>query len=1265
MFRLLWILFFFIAFNCYSQTVSLSEANSAAETWFQIVSKNDDVKIKNTHTYDYNKITSLYIIEFDPIGFVLLSAQKNCEPILGYSVSNKVSFPIDSTVIKWFNHYSEQIEYINQTNYSNKKNQNKWKTLINNDKKDLPELNTIIEPLLKTKWNQGEDWNDFCPADPDGPGGHAWVGCVAVPMAQVMKYWEYPTYGSSDYSYVHENYGNIGVNFNHHGYTYQIMPNDYPNDEIRKLLFHCGVAIKMNYGPESSIAYSSRDVGFAMKNYFNFSTKIYCLKREDYSLSIWLAKIKTELDNERPIIYNGFPENDIGHSFNIDGYDNEDMFHINWGWGGIYDGYYSLDDLTPGNHDYSYYQNAYFNIYPDIPEKVNSFDLQLNENNEVELSWEFVSNSLCATYARPMESTHVWNVGWERATFYSIYELNQNQIIELNTLAHTFYDFYDDPPQARYFTFRIYASDGSTVLYESPSIAANANCETVFTLQEPLTISTDFYVSIVPESPTDIYSWGKRIVMDQEPLYSYIGSAGNWTLSRYDEYGYEWITSIYYKDNVNNNNRNDQYILSDNIGANIYRNGSLHGSTFNNDFTDLNPINGTNSYYVKTFLGTVDNESEPSNILTIDVDNITPVIFIPGIMGSSLFDDTDGDNRLEENELIWLNTSKLVSSPNDSFLDALRLMPDGETSWDSDYNIKPAPLRNDPNRTLYDELFGNNATKPSEYYKMFFYELISEGYELEDSDTDFSEGENLFYFPYDWRKSNVSNAAELNDFIENLTSKSGNDKVNLVVHSMGGLLTKQYIRIYGSDKIKKLIFIGTPHLGAPKIYYSLLTGGLTADFKDYCIYGDQIIKISLNMPSSYQLFPFQNYFSTSINNGSSSHSQLYSSSFQNISGFDLNYNGINEYFKNAVLPNGWQFNSDMIDDKSNFQSYLTNISFGETELYNIVGYGTETISLVKDKMIGNRHSPYLKFDLTGDGTVPLRSAEIINNEVLEHTYYIPNVDHLNLTSDENVLTIIKGLLSDPAITSFPDYASPPASYASDEYLSAQVACPVALSVYDSQGRHTGPTSGNEWETEIPGSQYIPGDLNDPYAGKIIVLPKGNNYTFEITSLNAEDDFNLYFDENVEGEQISFAAFENVQFDQYSKAKISFSSINDDILLDLDINGDGNYEESISPTQITSVIERGPEVPKDFKLVQNYPNPFNPTTTIIYDLPKESTVKLKVFNSIGKEIRTLVNERQNAGRYTIDFDGSNLSSGVYYYSLTAGEYREVRKMVLLK
>jgi hypothetical protein len=90
-----------------------------------------------------------------------------------------------------------------------------------------------------------------------------------------------------------------------------------------------------------------------------------------------------------------------------------------------------------------------------------------------------------------------------------------------------------------------------------------------------------------------------------------------------------------------------------------------------------------------------------------------------------------------------------------------------------------------------------------------------------------------------------------------------------------------------------------------------------------------------------------------------------------------------------------------------------------------------------------------------------------------------------------------------------------------------------------------------------------------------------------------------------------------------------------------------------------------EIPTGSELSQNYPNPFNPSTTIRYELPHASIVELKVYSSIGQEIATLVNEKKPAGVYTIEFDGKNLSSGVYFYRLTAGQFVQTRKMIVLK
>jgi len=88
-------------------------------------------------------------------------------------------------------------------------------------------------------------------------------------------------------------------------------------------------------------------------------------------------------------------------------------------------------------------------------------------------------------------------------------------------------------------------------------------------------------------------------------------------------------------------------------------------------------------------------------------------------------------------------------------------------------------------------------------------------------------------------------------------------------------------------------------------------------------------------------------------------------------------------------------------------------------------------------------------------------------------------------------------------------------------------------------------------------------------------------------------------------------------------------------------------------------------PDEYNLAQNYPNPFNPTTTITFTLPKQDLVVLKVYNILGQEVATLINEVRNAGRYSKIFDASQLPSGVYIYKLTAGSFTESRKMILLR
>ncbi|HZW38544.1 MAG TPA: T9SS type A sorting domain-containing protein [Ignavibacteriaceae bacterium] len=89
------------------------------------------------------------------------------------------------------------------------------------------------------------------------------------------------------------------------------------------------------------------------------------------------------------------------------------------------------------------------------------------------------------------------------------------------------------------------------------------------------------------------------------------------------------------------------------------------------------------------------------------------------------------------------------------------------------------------------------------------------------------------------------------------------------------------------------------------------------------------------------------------------------------------------------------------------------------------------------------------------------------------------------------------------------------------------------------------------------------------------------------------------------------------------------------------------------------------LPFQYSLEQNYPNPFNPSTKIKYTLPKQGLVSIKVFNVLGKEITQLVNEEKPSGEYEVEFDGNNLTSGIYFYQIQSGEFLDTKKMVMMK
>jgi len=128
----------------------------------------------------------------------------------------------------------------------------------------------------------------------------------------------------------------------------------------------------------------------------------------------------------------------------------------------------------------------------------------------------------------------------------------------------------------------------------------------------------------------------------------------------------------------------------------------------------------------------------------------------------------------------------------------------------------------------------------------------------------------------------------------------------------------------------------------------------------------------------------------------------------------------------------------------------------------------------------------------------------------------------------------------------------------------------------------------------------------------------------------------------------------------------FEKVNIDLFGNVIVTGasDGDYI-TIKYSQTISIQQLSTELPEQFSLYQNYPNPFNPTTKIKFDIEKAGIIKLKVFDILGKEIATLVNESLNSGSYETEFDGSNIMSGVYFYKLETDNFSEVKRMILTK
>ena len=270
-----------------------------------------------------------YVFNNDAGGFVIIAGDDAVTPVLGYTSTG--SFDAENLpdgLKDLLKSYERQIAALGDNYVANR---------------TATRAGFTGENLLKTA-----EWNQMAPFNKYTPNNYV-TGCVATAGAIVMKHHGYPAKGTGSHSYTW-NGKTWTANFEH-DYDWANMPakydgtNDAAFDGVARLMADLGVAVEMQYAKNGSGAYIG-DMISALQTYFGYSKLTHLESIDDMEAEAWNAKLRGEIDANRPILYSASDASAGGHSFIIDGYKNE-SFSVNWGWGGYCNGFYQIGALNP------------------------------------------------------------------------------------------------------------------------------------------------------------------------------------------------------------------------------------------------------------------------------------------------------------------------------------------------------------------------------------------------------------------------------------------------------------------------------------------------------------------------------------------------------------------------------------------------------------------------------------------------------------------------------------------------------------------------------------------------------------------------------------------------------------------------------------------------------------------------------------------------------------------------------------------------------
>ncbi len=346
-------------------------------------------------------------------GYVIVSGDDRTEEILGYvdhgSFREK---DIPDNMRAWLQGYADQIQYMDDHNIKGTSPQQRLAA-----RRCIRSTKHAVPVIMTTTWNQGDPYNSKCPKyyKEDGTTDQPASGCVATALAQVMNFYKYPprirkaipsitntyTLANGTKKTVTTKAIRIGTKID-----WANMADNYDGDEtteqkdaVGNLMYYVGQAVGMGYGASSGAGFGN-NIANAMTTYFGYDDGAYMAYRDQYSIEGWFNLIYEEIAKGYPVGFAAWSTGG-GHSFVLDGFDGESLFHLNWGWGGGSDGWFLLSVLNPGDNSgigastssdgYSLGQTALMNLR--LPDNVKAEPTASLTINDVKIDGTSISGN--------------------------------------------------------------------------------------------------------------------------------------------------------------------------------------------------------------------------------------------------------------------------------------------------------------------------------------------------------------------------------------------------------------------------------------------------------------------------------------------------------------------------------------------------------------------------------------------------------------------------------------------------------------------------------------------------------------------------------------------------------------------------------------------------------------------------------------------------------------------------------------------------------